>query len=74
VNARTFFHVGLVIVGTVYLLCGFAFAGSTVEAVRSAVVADFSVKSTLYVVGGYSLAIAGIVLTIAGPRAGTGSP
>ncbi len=73
-SARAIFHFALVIVGTIYLLCGFAFAGSTGDAVRLAVAADFSEKSTLYVVGGYSLAVAGLVLTIAGPGRGSGTP
>lgn len=73
-SARAIFHFALVIVGTIYLLCGFAFAESTTTAVRYALAADFTEKSTLYVVGGYSLAIAGLVLTIVGPGRGSGSP
>ena len=73
-NARSIFHFALVIVGTTYLLCGFALADSTCEAVRIALAADFSAKSTLYVVGGYSLAVAGVVLTIAHPGRHSGGP
>jgi hypothetical protein len=42
--------------------------------VRIALAADFSAKSTLYVVGGYSLAVAGVVLTIAHPGRHSGGP